>query len=55
MPICCGLLIVFANLLAAELTAPTQHGRAIGLTLMNIGGSLVFGASPNMQIGDWFN
>ncbi len=45
MSACCGLLIVLASLLAAELAAPAQRGRAIGLIFMGISGSLVFGVA----------
>ncbi|KAB0758987.1 MFS transporter, partial [Pseudomonas aeruginosa] len=54
MSACCGLLIVLASLLAAELAAPAQRGRAIGLIFMGISGSLVFGVPLGVQISDWF-
>lgn len=52
MSACCGLLIVLASLLAAELAAPAQRGRAIGLIFMGISGSLVFGVPLGVQISD---
>ena len=54
MSACCGLLIVLASLLAAELAAPAHRGRAIGLIFMGISGSLVFGVPLGVQISDWF-
>ncbi|HBO6811216.1 MFS transporter [Pseudomonas aeruginosa] len=54
MSACCGLLIVLASLLAAELAAPAQRGRAIGMIFMGISGSLVFGVPLGVQISDWF-
>ncbi|ABR82683.1 MULTISPECIES: MFS transporter [Pseudomonas aeruginosa group] len=54
MAACCGLLIVLASLLAAELAAPGQRGRAIGLIFVGISGSLVFGVPLGVLVSDWF-
>lgn len=54
MAACCGLLIFVSTLLAAELAAPGQQGRAIGIIFMGISASLVFGVPMGVQISSWF-
>ena len=54
MSACCGLLIVLASLLAAELAAPAQRGRAIGLVFAGIVASLVLGVPLGTLIGEFW-
>ncbi|HEF4731441.1 MFS transporter [Burkholderia multivorans] len=49
----CAMLILVATRLAAELAAPAQRGRAIGIVFMGISASLVLGVPIGMRIADW--
>lgn len=49
----CATLILVATRLAAELAAPAQRGRAIGIVFMGISASLVLGVPIGMRIADW--
>lgn len=54
MAACCGLLVMLSSLLAAELAAPGQRGRAIGLIFMGISGSLVLGVPLGVEVNQAF-
>ncbi|MFE3189965.1 MFS transporter [Nocardia sp. NPDC059240] len=49
----CAVLVLVASRLAAELAAPEQRGRAIGIVFMGISGSLVLGVPIGMRIAEW--
>lgn len=50
----CATLILVATRLAAALTSPERHGRAIGIVFMGISASLVLGVPIGMQIAQWW-